>query len=689
MSRKTKQIGYTSDICKHISRVMGDDKRSRNIIHEIQRWVQHSGTRWTIDRLSSLKMGVIDFIRNQRPQVERKFKIVQEKNWIKCDKDGWPKGQLGRYIKSQLIGNNRKMIDFELRRILSILQVSRVFRASEILPFQKEKYIEAITGKPGRDDLFEFSYKLGQEAACSVSSVTKGIYENIFFNSQLRAHNKFNFAGLNSSKTLTTFLPKDLRDKDNGWILSLLECTVLDYPFNKILKQMGVPIKETIKPKPICAGVIKVIQEGGLKARVVAMPCAGAQIAFKPLHNSIGEILKSIPEDCTFNQMKGIEWGSEQLKLGKRMYAVDLSSATDNFPLGFQKAVLDSLNYEFSEEFVETCQMNWGYKDNAFSKMVKYTKGQPMGLYGSFVLFSLSHHYLLQSLQAELGLNDTYRILGDDIIINNDLMYNEYISAMENMYVPISHHKCLISDYYTEFAGKLISPLGKIPVAKGPKGLLAYGAVDTNQFLNYCEVSGSVENVLPAVPKNYRNYARALAQLPQYFGGLGLNPENLSWLDRVARFQSTLKQSLPKKNPSLIRSLCKIKLMTTDDHCELLMNFISEQLDEVSEEIRGKLKGTVFAAINDYTDLERLLLMQALEAQGLDSSLSYVGTISSNTLKRKMNPNTSWKHRMDATGRGVNKQFDQLSQSTPDLTNVDSETLMKSHYHYESWSVGL
>ena len=677
--KKEQQLkGYASKICKHISRVMGDDKRSRAIISEIQEWTLKSGPIWTIERLRSLKQGVLDYISSQDAQVQGKFKLSQDKNWIKTDRDGWPKGQLGSYLKEQLRHSNGTL-DVKLRRVLSVLNASRAIKAKQILPFQRDKYIEAITGKPGRDDIFEFSYKLGLEA--SRKAVTAN-YKSLF---EIGYDEKFSFSALNTSKTLTSFLPQNLRTKENGWILSLLEQSVLNSPYNPILEKMGLPIKSGPKPDNICAGVIKVIQEGGFKARVVAMPNAGAQVAFRPLHKALGNILKHMPQDCTFNQMKGVEWGAEQLRLGKTMYAVDLSSATDNFPLGFQKAVLESLEYEYSDNFIKTCQMKWGYKDEAFSKLVTYTKGQPMGLYGSFVLFSFSHHIVLQAIEAKVNKRDTYRILGDDIIINDKSVYENYLHFMRTVHVPISTSKCLISDFYTEFAGKLISPEGKIPIVKGPKSLLAYGCVDTNQYLNYCEVSGKIDNIIHSVPKEFRNYAKALVQLPEYFGGLGFNPEGLSWVDRITKFSTTIKAGLPEYR-DLSTQLVSLSFKTEDKHAKDILNFINDQLIEVRTEIRGKLRNTIFEGISRNTNLERVLLQQAIEADNAqDGSLSFVGTVAGNRNKLKTKPKAVWKRRQEAIARFVNNKFDNLAKREPDLSKIDTKLLSQKSEAYEPW----
>jgi hypothetical protein len=482
------------------------------------------------------------------------------------------------------------------------------------------------------------------------------------FKYQYRNNHKFTFAGLNTKKPLTTFVPKEIVKEEHQWLLSFLECTVTSGPWTTILESMGVPIVKGAS-KGLAAGRISVIQEGALKARVIAVPTAGVQVCFKPLHDTLSSILKALPEDCTHDQEKGVKWGSKELQRGKVVHAVDLSSATDNFPIGFQRAVLDSLKYKYRNEFIETCQMPWGFKGDSLRGPLQYSKGQPMGLYGSFALFALSHHYLLHFLEGLFGVKDTYRILGDDIIISDSRVHKQYLKSMSELGVPISHSKCLDSDLYTEFAGKLISAQGRIPVAKGPKHKSKNDLLDVNQFKNYCEVSGTTKYAISGVPKKYRNYAEMLMSLPKAFGGLGLNPEGKSLEERLTQFEDS-KQTVYPIQTDLSASCKRLPFKAVSDHVGLVCGYVNEQLTSIHVEVDEMLKKLGYD-FGYNSDLGRSILNQMLDSNGEDNTVGYKGTISED-IKRRSSPLKDWRDSKYSVQSSIEEKFDKT-----DLRQLD------------------
>jgi hypothetical protein len=72
--------------------------------------------------------------------------------------------------------------------------------------------------------------------------------------------------------------------------------------------------------------------------------------------------------------------------------------------------------------------------------------------------FALTHGCLVRSFEVHLGLNDTFRILGDDIVISNDDVANMYYHYLDLLEIPISKNKTIVSNCVAEFAGALITP---------------------------------------------------------------------------------------------------------------------------------------------------------------------------------------------------------------------------------------
>jgi len=84
------------------------------------------------------------------------------------------------------------------------------------------------------------------------------------------------------------------------------------------------------------------------KTRVIAICDYWTQTALKPLHHFVFGILKRVPQDCTFNQ------GSFQDKVkhwdNPVFYSVDLTAATDRFPIDSIRQVLEG---GFPKEYVD------------------------------------------------------------------------------------------------------------------------------------------------------------------------------------------------------------------------------------------------------------------------------------------------------------------------------------------------
>jgi hypothetical protein len=167
--------------------------------------------------------------------------------------------------------------------------------------------------------------------------------------------------------------------------------------------------------------------------------------------------LKSIPEDCTFNQDKGAEDVAQALRDGLKLSTLDLSDATNSFPLDVTMFILDKMNNRLCLDtadlqlFEALSRAPWRYPKNPKGKTLCYlNRGQPLGLYPSFAAFALSHHCIVRACNPRF-----YRILGDDIVIDSDtakLLRESY----RKLGVKLSEQKCFDSDRLAEFAGKVI-----------------------------------------------------------------------------------------------------------------------------------------------------------------------------------------------------------------------------------------
>jgi hypothetical protein len=117
-----------------------------------------------------------------------------------------------------------------------------------------------------------------------------------------------------------------------------------------------------------------------LKVRVIAIGDYFSQTALRPLHNFLFRILKRINQDMTFDQNKF----KETCLNHKVYYSLDLSSATDRFPI---ELIYKVLRGRFPLQYVDAWKdIMVGYpfrfkptnNDN-----IMYSTGNPMGFCSS------------------------------------------------------------------------------------------------------------------------------------------------------------------------------------------------------------------------------------------------------------------------------------------------------------------
>jgi len=187
------------------------------------------------------------------------------------------------------------------------------------------------------------------------------------------------------------------------------------------------------------------------KTRIIAILDYWSQTSLKPLHDSIFRVLKGIKNDCTFHQEKGVKHLS---RLSGPFYSIDLTSATDRFPIEFQKDFLTMLIGRSKALAWSGLLTSLPYRANWEPKDYYYRTGQPMGAYSSWAVFSLSHHLVVHWASSNVGKTiseDTYCLLGDDIVIRDQEIAEEYIRLLTLLGVSTSPMKTHVSRDTFEF----------------------------------------------------------------------------------------------------------------------------------------------------------------------------------------------------------------------------------------------
>lgn len=230
---------------------------------------------------------------------------------------------------------------------------------------------------------------------------------------------------------------------------------------------------QDLKPlKSISNGKLSFVKDPEAKLRIIAISDYFTQLYLKPIHDIIMLILKNCFKECdrTFTQDPYHDWEEN----GHSFWSLDLSSATDRFPIDLQRRLLVRI-------FNENLAHSWRYilSNRKFSTpdgdLLSYLTGQPMGTYSSWAVFTLTHHMLVHYCADLCGKKNfnQYILLGDDIVIKDNDVALKYIKILTSMGVEVSPNKTHVSIDTYEFAKRWIKPFKNKEITGLPlKGII-------------------------------------------------------------------------------------------------------------------------------------------------------------------------------------------------------------------------
>jgi hypothetical protein len=195
------------------------------------------------------------------------------------------------------------------------------------------------------------------------------------------------------------------------------------------------------------------------KIRVFAMVDILTQAVMLPLHRALFKRLRPICTDGTFDQIAPIERLLKRMnETGKTFVAsYDLSAATDRLPLVLQTMILNEVMGKELSALWASLLVGRAYKlpriarsYNLGFSFVRYAVGQPMGAYSSWAMLAVTHHAIVQfaafRVKPGSGWFEWYAVLGDDIVIADKAVAQEYLRIMEIIGVEIGLAKSLVSE---------------------------------------------------------------------------------------------------------------------------------------------------------------------------------------------------------------------------------------------------
>lgn len=265
-----------------------------------------------------------------------------------------------------------------------------------------------------------------------------------------------------SAAYLESTAGRDLRDS----ILELYGCLGGD---EDDLRQRLVHLAATFKGKtPFYACKVTPIPDRGGKTRHVASSIYWTQVSLYPIHDYYMRILRTLKTDFTYRQEESIDVVQKWMREGRLVDSIDLSDATDRFPIKLQYEVVKRMLGSQIADLWRFLMLQPFFTSSG--RMVDYRVGQPMGMYSSFPIFAFSHHCVVQYCSWVVKGSTTllYCLLGDDINIAHRAISKCYRCFLRLIGVKYSPTKTLRSrrgNLVSEFAkqivwnGKLLTPL--------------------------------------------------------------------------------------------------------------------------------------------------------------------------------------------------------------------------------------
>jgi hypothetical protein len=196
------------------------------------------------------------------------------------------------------------------------------------------------------------------------------------------------------------------------------------------------------------------------KTRVVAILDYWSQTALYPIHSWIFAILRKIPQDMTFNQgeYRDIVLGWDTEGRVTKKFSVDLTQATDRFPISLLSLVLSGMLPADKVSAWKDIMVGYPFSFSG-AEDIRYGAGNPMGAYSSWAVFALAHHFVVYVACRRSAVQWSkckYVLLGDDILIGDSRVARKYLRIIQDLGVEVSPGKTYESYDLCEFAKRLL-----------------------------------------------------------------------------------------------------------------------------------------------------------------------------------------------------------------------------------------
>jgi len=413
--------------------------------------------------------------------------------------------------------------------------------------------------------------------------------------------------GPTSLTAQNSILSYSYNDIQNVW--GLTDSNGVEF-FSKQYGYMWTKAHQQIKS----IGKLSFIYDPECKLRIVAIVDYYTQLFLKPIHDQLMNKLHNFSCDRTFTQNPTHCWEEND----QSFWSLDLSSATDRFPISLQKRLLERI---FSAELADRWHLTLSTRKFKTPEggQLSYSVGQPMGAYSSWVAFTLCHHMLVHWCAHLCGISNfsQYIILGDDIVIKNDKVARMYIKWCNRLGIEISPHKTHVSKDTYEFAkrwfkgGREITGLPTRGIIWNIKNPFIVASV----LYDYFKVKGNSWVC--------KDLVSVIASL---YSGLKINGKyysfNLKTKKRVSMFIKSLDIAFGYATPDMLRSML-VENITNELYLTPNQSLIHSEIERVMGDGLGLLAGNNLKKLNSLFDTLKTK-SKIFELKDLNELNSYV-----------------------------------------------------------------
>nr|WAY16608.1 putative RNA-dependent RNA polymerase [Binucleate Rhizoctonia mitovirus 2] len=222
-------------------------------------------------------------------------------------------------------------------------------------------------------------------------------------------------------------------------------------------------VKDSLRGRNLPAGLglsqFAIKEEAAGKIRLFALMDSVTQSVLAPLHQAMFTLLRQIPNDGTFDQEESIRRSQFKACEAGKAYSFDLTAATDRLPACLTSLIIEEIfkregmgeswlnimtqrPFCFSEQTAQKLKLD---KELAYH----YAVGQPMGGLSSWAGLAITHHWIVQMAAfratGSKTWNTQYEILGDDLVIFDRAIADQYLLIMAGLGCEINLNKSIVS----------------------------------------------------------------------------------------------------------------------------------------------------------------------------------------------------------------------------------------------------